>query len=184
MKATLIIRKIPTVEITGRLVNVDRKYFEFMTPLYDLPDGEYLKVFQDVGFEDQNGNYDIIGFLHGDGSVDCVSLDTRINKWRWFGDYYGYPACCVEHFCNTTGTTTPSHFDGTGFVPCPTCEERSMNELVVEIHRQRKCPTPFMMDVSGEDEDYHLLQHLIDGVPSGRVDIHYGDQGALCSDPS
>ena|ERR1700748_196925 len=45
------------------------------------------------------------------------------------GDKFGYPQCCVDHFCMSTYYPPDYHiFNGkenrSGFVPCPDCREK------------------------------------------------------------
>lgn len=73
------------------------------------------------------------------------------------GVYYGFPLCCIHQFVNGElthrlpewqGRTLP--LDGSGFVPCVKCAvEKTEEQLIEEITRNRLSPIPFPDDDSG-----------------------------------
>ena len=81
--------------------------------------------------------------------IYCYAFRIMPGKlWTIFGEYYGFPHCCIEHFNNRDFTTTLGYSHalikmGTGYVPCPECAKKSAEELVEAIAKKRKCPTPF-----------------------------------------
>lgn len=69
-----------------------------------------------------------------------------INK----GIYYGYPRCCIDDFLVTVEDfqvrrirRLPRKLTGTGYVPCPICNEKTEEELKDVINKNRVCPIPF-----------------------------------------
>lgn len=68
-------------------------------------------------------------------------------SWREIGVQYGYPACCIESFVNLEHIKHPQplKLDGTGYVPCKSCNERySEQEMADRINALRyKCLKPF-----------------------------------------
>lgn len=60
------------------------------------------------------------------------------------GVWYGYPKCCIDHFLNRHGGDSPdTHFDGSGFIPCPTHNEFSKEEMESLINSNRISNIPF-----------------------------------------
>lgn len=66
------------------------------------------------------------------------------------GIYYGFPACCIEHFClhgqTLNNSTYQNHpMSGTGYVPCPHCLESSKDKdtFAEYINANRYCAEPF-----------------------------------------
>lgn len=79
---------------------------------------------------------------------DEMSSDER--GWL-FGTIFGYPECCIkEHIdCEgphglivkeTRGDNNP--FMGTGFIPCEKCWNRSEEEMLYTINKNRHCDMP------------------------------------------
>jgi hypothetical protein len=55
-------------------------------------------------------------------------------QWRALGQHYGYPRCCVDAFLSDTCQVTKDRYpdapwDGTGFIPCPCCAERAIEDF-------------------------------------------------------
>lgn len=67
------------------------------------------------------------------------------------GIYYGYPMCCIGAFIdrmmdfkdNGYSKTAPRKFHGTGYIPCAVCNNKSEDELLATIARNRRCRKPF-----------------------------------------
>lgn len=64
------------------------------------------------------------------------------------GMEFGYPPCCIGEFIvrsitNTHGERPPRKFNGTGFVPCKSCNKRSRESLIEEINARRSFEYPF-----------------------------------------
>lgn len=62
--------------------------------------------------------------------------------WFLSGVYYGYPPCCIEEFIAYAESGNFSDrpdrkLNGTGYVPCKSCNEKSEKELVKDINRNR-----------------------------------------------
>jgi hypothetical protein len=77
-----------------------------------------------------------------------------------YGAYYGYPECCVKDFIQRVvdyRQGKPLAFlerklDGTGYIPCLICNEKSEEELLTVISSNRKCKKPFPMEDDEDDE--------------------------------
>lgn len=84
--------------------------------------------------------------LRWGGAVN-VGPDRMVALGLWLG----YPACCVLNFRDRMQRWLRGEeveeglkLDGTGFVPCPKCNEtKSEEELRREIASNRICPIPF-----------------------------------------
>lgn len=64
--------------------------------------------------------------------------------WIDWGIYFGYPPCCIEEFCNMGHLDAPKRkFNGTGFVPCKSCNELDEEELITDINLNRECDAEF-----------------------------------------
>lgn len=70
------------------------------------------------------------------------------------GKVFGYPDCCVDafvvrHAMHEAGEEIdpgPFKLDGTGFVPCPACNQKSEAELISIIQARRKYHEAFPDD--------------------------------------
>lgn len=72
------------------------------------------------------------------------------------GEYYGYPACCIEDFCQisyqlinglpcTRNSQQVKAANGSGFVPCKVCAEKVVSGTIAieNLITNRKCTEPF-----------------------------------------
>jgi len=61
------------------------------------------------------------------------------------GKYLGYPDCCIAEFLNIliVGGIAPRKLEGTGYVPCETCDKLLESELIERINSKRICKTRF-----------------------------------------
>lgn len=81
-----------------------------------------------------------------------------MNKlWRIWGEYFNYPQCCIDHFCNPEvkgySQYTENHIArGTGFVPCPKCFHKTKNlskeELIAWMGRDFFKSGNFLVEVT------------------------------------
>lgn len=78
-----------------------------------------------------------------------VNHSNHIVHWTMAGLEYGYPICCIGEFVIHAIKGTSEHrekrkFNGTGYVPCVLCNEKTEAELLAYIaaHRQYKKPFP------------------------------------------
>lgn len=65
----------------------------------------------------------------------------QMQKWIKYGVAYGYPECCIKHFVLTAGINVDDReyfvghaLNGSGFVPCPDCAKKPLDELVADIN--------------------------------------------------
>ena len=73
------------------------------------------------------------------GYYDGETWDDRTVR---LGEYLGFPKCCIDEFIYVD-TAPTRKLNGTGYVPCALCNEKSEDELVSEISKNRKCEEPF-----------------------------------------
>jgi len=67
------------------------------------------------------------------------------------GEYFGYPPCCIADFIEYVLVYQKGQapirgqrkLTGTGYVPCPKCNEKSVAELLSYIAANRQHPKPF-----------------------------------------
>jgi hypothetical protein len=44
---------------------------------------------------------------------------SAVDQWKHFGEYYGYPKCCIDSFCNQVTTRSQRKAgNNSGFIPC------------------------------------------------------------------
>lgn len=92
--------------------------------------------------------YDI-GFIDKHDAILIPVFDRSINNGKTMGEFYGFPACCIEYFREHDMETvvkdnqTDFVLSDTGFIACPHCRTKSAEELTAEINKNRACPTPF-----------------------------------------
>ena len=76
-------------------------------------------------------------------------------SFQYQGEYYGYPPCCIAEFIKYVILTMAGaavkrdirQFNGTGYVPCMKCNQKSKKELLAYIETHRKCHKPFLPKV-------------------------------------
>lgn len=78
-----------------------------------------------------------------------------MNRFTAFGQYFGYPKCCIEWFMDSRVHKTIPYAltetqqvveEGEGFIPCPSCARKVLRErlqLSDLILDSRICPTPY-----------------------------------------
>ena len=70
----------------------------------------------------------------------------NLGSFEAYGEYFGYPACCIDAFSKLTHIGDPHlrdrPFNGTGFIPCEMCCERDPEDLLTEINARRYHPEP------------------------------------------
>lgn len=65
------------------------------------------------------------------------------DRARRLGVYLGFPKCCIDEFLEECGNKGKRKLDGTGYVPCRICNEKSEQELIEAISIKRVCKDPF-----------------------------------------
>lgn len=73
------------------------------------------------------------------------------------GEWFGYPECCIADFlgfvlAHMKGEEPKREvrkLNGTGYVPCPTCNKKTEKELRAVINSNRKEPLPFPQQSEG-----------------------------------
>lgn len=95
--------------------------------------------------------------------------------FRILGNYYGYPKCCVDQFCEEAGlilldlilldrkdrTEVSEHL---GFMPCNKHTKRILEKkttLRKLIGKHRKCPSAFPV-IPSKKNSRHLQEYLDD----------------------
>lgn len=160
-KVSLKVIEVPIIEMTGTIVTTSRETALQLEPWVDLPDGETLRLIYGGEIENNDDRL-MFGVVKADGMVDCFTLEFE-DQWRWFGEYYGYPECCVEEFCSIgEGPFNSNQFTGTGYVPCRHCVTTSCPTDLVKLIGERRVSTiPFLLDVSELEENFQLVTYLI-----------------------
>ena len=80
---------------------------------------------------------------------DAMKLVAVMNRdwWQEVGKQLGYPKCCIDSFCDLAHLDEPSRkLNGTGYIPCAQCNEKSEEDLVRVIKANRDpslMPFPF-----------------------------------------
>lgn len=72
-------------------------------------------------------------------------------RHRMLGEYFGYPSCCVDYFCNDLFQTRITAHQkavkslGYGFVPCEDCARKVVEGRVgvQDLIQNRICNTEF-----------------------------------------
>lgn len=66
------------------------------------------------------------------------------DQQRDFGTYFGFPPCCIADFLTRdSAPRIPRKLSGTGYIPCPSCNEKPVEALVATIRQNRICSAPF-----------------------------------------
>jgi hypothetical protein len=59
------------------------------------------------------------------------------NIFKTLGEFFSYPTCCIDHFCNSSDRSYISESNhvskGSGFRPCPSCFIKTRNMDVNEF---------------------------------------------------
>lgn len=60
------------------------------------------------------------------------------------GKYLGYPSCCTDEFVSGSRSHIGGRkLEGTGYIPCKKCNNKTEEELLNTIKENRICPTNF-----------------------------------------
>lgn len=82
---------------------------------------------------------------------------TLKESWTIRGRYYGFPECCIQSFLTLSHVGGPDRkLDGTGYIPCLDCNEKSEEELIAQITANRKSRLPFPKTEKDKIENEHL----------------------------
>lgn len=87
----------------------------------------------------------------------CHNSESMCDNCRWarklrfYGNYFGYPKCCINQFVKMVlAEKTPTRLqrkvcESTGYVPCSYCSWRILTKQVVldELVQNRRCKIPF-----------------------------------------
>jgi len=98
--------------------------------------------------------------VYGTGS--CIQDDPykdHITRNAMYGDYLGYPKCCIENFGDIAIPFVMRHPDTqaaakNGFLPCPAHAKQLLNKEVTYtelINPNRKCTVPFKVNMTHEE---------------------------------
>jgi hypothetical protein len=95
---------------------------------------------------------------------DLSHLTGNTRSWV-MGTICGYPPCCIQDFIDEfawrTGGGQWDHRQlyGTGYVPCPSCNEKTREDLLEAIAARRvssvpfpECPWDYHDNNTGEDQ--------------------------------
>ena len=74
---------------------------------------------------------------------------SKTLTWDNFGEYFGYPKCCRDSFETLEHVDGDDRkLDGTGYIPCLACNEKSEEELIAVITANRRATTKFPKEES------------------------------------
>ncbi len=73
--------------------------------------------------------------------------------WMEMGLQRGYPMCCIEAFL-VGEQKRGGFFEGTGFVPCSCCYDRTPEDLISTIDTNRQIDHTFPFDSEKEEARY------------------------------
>jgi hypothetical protein len=79
---------------------------------------------------------------------DLSHLTGTTRSWV-MGTICGYPPCCIKDFINyrnyrlSSPHWKPRQLDGTGYIPCPSCNEKTREDLLEAIAVRRVSSVPF-----------------------------------------
>lgn len=105
-------------------------------------------------------SFPVLCDLRAEGST--IVMETELTKivlydenrfnLKPMGVLYGFPECCIQWWEQRTIEDEVSHvptlFDGTGYIPCPECRQKSEEELEATINKRRIAPLSFPHDES------------------------------------
>ncbi|WNV46013.1 hypothetical protein [Aeromonas phage AerS_266] len=120
----------------------------------------------------------------------------RIDKWVVYGILHGYPSCCIKAF-STCDVFAMQHYkssaftlNGTGFVPCDICNNRTSESLIAEINQNRLVNYKFpnqtkkyilqhnligydIEDLENREEELNklIIEILVNGLPDRYKDL-------------
>lgn len=99
--------------------------------------------------------------------------EDRLHTYVW-GYFYGFPKCCIDEFAlllDECEDRSNRKLDGTGYVPCEKCNEKSEEELVSTIKSNRLYDVPFPSETDfgdgGDDEHRDRAMFAALGVVLG-----------------
>lgn len=80
--------------------------------------------------------------------ITDIEFEAANKQWFEYGRYYGYPTCCIKHFCRHLGSLTWHQsrvHNGYGFIPCPYHAKKIYHgEITIEsLITNRVCETEF-----------------------------------------
>ena len=83
-------------------------------------------------------------------TTKIVLYDENTFGLKPMGYLYGFPECCITWFNHRSpfdeANHRPTMFDGTGYIPCPHCRNKTEEEIVAGINERRVAPLSFPND--------------------------------------
>jgi len=77
---------------------------------------------------------------------------------RVLGKLFGFPQCCIDFYCESPSLVRCQAKGFLGYRFCPSCSDRSEEEVIKSINDNRICPVPFPYQPS--------MEHLSDILQS------------------
>lgn len=86
------------------------------------------------------------------------SKEDSLDKWVILGRFFGYPECCINAFKNFEHIGGDSRkLDGTGYIPCATCNKKSTKFLIDVINKKRISRLPFPEENSLSNDLHEIM---------------------------
>ena len=101
-------------------------------------------------------------FWHDGNSVVSLNFDfpEEFNFTQYYGKYYGFTQCCIDYFQTLDDYPEGRKLEGTGYIPCDCCNEKTEQELLDVITANRKAPDHFNEDKADWiDELFYALTY-------------------------
>lgn len=86
-----------------------------------------------------------------DNQIEALKK-TEVGHWVINGLYFGYPKCCIIHFCTRKtwdlSVKQRAVIDGNGFIPCERCSKKILkgDATIESLINNRENPKPYPHD--------------------------------------
>lgn len=75
-----------------------------------------------------------------------------MNYYEIVGRYFGYPECCIKDFMSRDEAPEEKRqLCGSGYIPCPDCNNKETYQILIEINRNRVHYEPFPLSDTSEE---------------------------------
>lgn len=83
----------------------------------------------------------------------------KLTSWDVFGKYYGFPQCCISEFHTDIHQLegVPRKLNGSGYIPCSACNEKTEEELIATINSNRFEAQAFPYESRHQDAVDYIL---------------------------
>lgn len=92
--------------------------------------------------------------------------------WVFTGLFYGYPLCCIKEFAGGEHIGIGNFvLIGTGYVPCSKCRNKTAEELIKVISKNRSDPLPFPEESEWDERESYVENIINNGLPEHLKDL-------------